>query len=65
MLSKHCQIEDKRALKVTAVILSWGIYGASVDWKRHIKKIMPEEFIKLAMPYIMSGIGSELIHNIS
>lgn len=65
MLSKHCQIEDKQALKVTAVILSWGIYGASVDWKRHIKKIMPEEFIKLAMPYIMSGIGSELIHNIS
>jgi AcrR family transcriptional regulator len=56
MLLKSHQTEDKEALKVTAVVLSWGIYGASVEWKKNSKKIPPEEFIKLAMPFIMSGI---------
>lgn len=56
MLLKRRQTEDEQSLKVIAVILSWGIYGASVDWRKNIKNIPPEEFIKLAMPYIMSGI---------
>lgn len=56
MLIKQCQTEDKQALKVTAVILSWGIYGLSVDWRKNSKEIPPEEFIKLAMPFLMSGI---------
>ena len=56
MLVKHRQTEDHQALKVTAVLLSWGIYGASVDWRKSLKKISPEEYIKLAIPYILSGI---------
>ncbi|MGB4587945.1 MAG: TetR/AcrR family transcriptional regulator [Clostridiaceae bacterium] len=56
MLLKHRETENKQALKVTAVVLSWGLYGASVDWRKNIKKIPPEEFIKLAIPYILSGI---------
>lgn len=56
MLLKRRQPEDNQVLKVTAAILSWGIYGASVDWKKNYKKMLPEKFIKLAMPYIMSGI---------
>jgi len=56
MLLKQRPTEDEQALKVTAVMLSWGIYGASVEWRRNSKKIPPEEFIKSAIPYIISGI---------
>ena len=56
MLVKHRQIEDDQALKVTAVLLSWGIYGASLDWRKSLKKLSPEEYIKLVIPFIVSGI---------
>jgi AcrR family transcriptional regulator len=56
MLLKQNKSEEDEALKITAVILSWGIYGASVEWKRNSKNIPPEEFIKSAIPYIISGI---------
>lgn len=56
MLLKHHQSEEDQGLKVTAVLLSWGIYGASVDWRKSPKKLSPEEYIKLAIPYILSGI---------
>ena len=56
MLSKQRQTDSEQALKITAVMLSWGIYGASVDWRKSNKKIPPEEFIQLAMPFILSGI---------
>ncbi len=51
MLLKQRPTEDEQALKVTAVMLSWGIYGASVEWKRYSKQISPADFIKLAIPY--------------
>jgi AcrR family transcriptional regulator len=56
MLLKPKRTEEDEALKITAVILSWGIYGASVEWKRNSKNVPPEEFIKSAIPYIISGI---------
>ena len=56
MLLKQNTSEEDEALKITAVMLSWGIYGASVEWRRNSKEIQPEEFIKSAIPYIMSGI---------
>ncbi|USK86212.1 TetR/AcrR family transcriptional regulator [Peribacillus asahii] len=56
MLLKQSTIEEGKSLKITAVILSWGIYGASVEWRRDSKELSPEEFIKSAIPYIMSGI---------
>jgi AcrR family transcriptional regulator len=56
MLLKQKTTEEDEALKITAVILSWGIYGASIEWKRNSKKVPPEEFIELAIPYIISGI---------
>jgi len=31
MLSTQNKIEEVEALKITAVILSWGMYGASVE----------------------------------
>jgi len=56
MLVKQTPTEDKEAPKINAVILSWGIYGASVEWKRNGMTIQPEEFIKPSIPYLLSGI---------
>ncbi len=56
MLVKQATTEDKEAPKMNAVILSWGIYGVSVEWKRTDMTIPPEEFIKSAIPYLLSGI---------
>ena len=55
MLLKQNETEEDEALKVTAVILSWGMYGASVEWKRSGENVPPEKFIKSAIPYVMSG----------
>lgn len=57
MLLKQNRTEEDEALKVTAVLLSWGIYGASVEWRRDSKEKSPENFIKLVIPYIQKGIG--------
>lgn len=56
MLLTQNQREEDESLKLTAVILSWGIYGASAEWRRNSKKRPPEQFIKAAIPYIMNGI---------
>lgn len=53
LLKKHL-IEENQVLNRTAVILSWGIYGASVEWRRN-KEVPPEEFIKSIIPFIMYG----------
>lgn len=54
LLKRHSSDEDQ-ALMITAGMLCWGIYGASVEWRRN-SKVPPEEFIKLVIPYIMNGI---------
>jgi len=58
MLLKQHIMEEDEALKITAAILSWGIYGASVEWRRKSENISPEQFIKLAIPYLLSGINA-------
>ncbi|MBP2078315.1 TetR/AcrR family transcriptional regulator [Oceanobacillus polygoni] len=57
MLLNQNKIEVDEGLRITAVILSWGIYGASVEWRRDDKGMLPEEFIKLAIPSIISGVN--------
>lgn len=57
MLLKQNKMEDHEDLRINAVILSWGIYGASVEWKRNGMKISPEEFIKPAIPNLIFGIN--------
>lgn len=54
LLKRHCN-EESEALKRAAVMLSWGIYGASVEWRRN-RNIAPEEFIKSLIPFVMNGI---------
>ena len=58
MLLKQHHTEQDEALKLTAVMLSWGMYGASVEWRRSAQQTPPEQFIKLAIPYIRSGIDN-------
>ncbi|PID23055.1 TetR family transcriptional regulator [Sporosarcina sp. P3] len=53
MLLKQHHSEEDEGLKITAVILSWGIYGASVEWKRKSDEITPEEFIQTAIPHLL------------
>ncbi len=57
MLIKQADTPEDEALKVTAVMLSWGIYGASVEWRRNKKKVLPDSFIKSAIPSILLGVG--------
>jgi len=58
MLLKQHNMEEDEALKITASVLSWGIYGASVEWRRQSENISPEQFVKLAIPYLLSGINA-------
>lgn len=55
LLNQHPS-DDEKALKITAVMLSWGIYGASVEWRRNSDTSAPEEFIKAAIPFIQHGV---------
>lgn len=63
MLLKQHEAEKDEALKITAVLLSWGIYGASVEWRREGQHRPPEEFIKFAFPYIQHGIKGRTGHS--
>lgn len=60
MLVKRHSIEENQALKTTAVMLSWGMYGASVEWRRN-REVPPEEFIKSLIPFVLYGIEFEAI----
>ena len=56
MLLKQHSTEEDQVLKVFSVMLSWGIYGASVEWRKNKKTVPPEDFIRPTIPYLMSGI---------
>ncbi|CEG25519.1 TetR/AcrR family transcriptional regulator [Bacillus sp. B-jedd] len=60
MLSNRDNSEFDDAIKRTAVILSWGIFGASVEWRKSGKAVSPEEFIQPVIPFILSGITRSL-----
>ncbi|WP_394237253.1 TetR/AcrR family transcriptional regulator [Niallia oryzisoli] len=53
MLYKQHKTDQNEALRITAVILSSGLYGASQDWLRNSSGMAPEDYIKLAIPYIL------------
>lgn len=58
LLKQHSTVSDE-SIRIAAVMLSWGIFGASVDWQRN-NRVPPEEYIKLVIPYIMNGVGFRL-----
>ncbi|MEB2494571.1 TetR/AcrR family transcriptional regulator [Peribacillus frigoritolerans] len=55
LLLKQHAIEGNESLRIAAVMLSWGIYGTSVDWQ-HNSTMPPEDYIKLAIPYVTHGM---------
>ncbi|CAM5200141.1 TetR family transcriptional regulator OS=Ureibacillus acetophenoni OX=614649 GN=SAMN05877842_104204 PE=4 SV=1 [Ureibacillus acetophenoni] len=57
MLIKQHGVENDDALKVTALMLSWGLYGASVEWRRSSQYVTPEVYIKKVIPFITNGIN--------
>jgi len=56
LLLKRQSKLDMEALKIGAAVLSWGIYGASVDWK-HNSSLSAEQYIKIALPFIVTEIN--------
>ncbi|MFD4932411.1 TetR/AcrR family transcriptional regulator [Peribacillus butanolivorans] len=56
LLLKRILPKEKEALRIGAVMLSWGIYGASVDWQDN-SSISAEQYIKIAMPYLLNGMA--------
>jgi AcrR family transcriptional regulator len=56
MLVKRHPTKEEQVLKCTAVMLSWGIYGASVEWRKSSQK-SPEDFITIVIPSILYGIN--------
>ncbi|WP_078394459.1 TetR/AcrR family transcriptional regulator [Shouchella patagoniensis] len=55
LLAQHPD-QDKQSLRIGAVMLSWGIYGAAVDWREH-SDTAPEEYIKVVVPYMTGEIA--------
>lgn len=56
MLLNHHETKDEDSLKLTATFLSWGLYGASVEWRRRSEHLTPEQFIKSTIPFILAGL---------
>ncbi|MBU8919283.1 TetR/AcrR family transcriptional regulator [Bacillus sp. FJAT-29953] len=52
MLLKRQPNDENQALKQTAVMLSWGLYGTAVEWRRN-REVPPEEYIKPLIPFII------------
>lgn len=59
MLLAQNKVEEDESLKIAAVMLSWGLYGASVEWRRSGQEIPPERYIKRVIPFILSGVKVE------
>ncbi|MFB9860983.1 TetR/AcrR family transcriptional regulator [Salinicoccus siamensis] len=56
MLAKQNGASDEAGLKLTAVMLSWSMYGASAEWRRSGRDMSPETYIKSSLPYLMHGL---------
>lgn len=52
MLLKRQPNDENQALKQTAVMLSWGLYGTSVEWRRN-RETPREDYIKPLIPFII------------
>jgi AcrR family transcriptional regulator len=48
-LLKQNHLENEESLRMTAVMLSWAVYGAMLDWQAN-SALTAEDYIKKAMP---------------
>lgn len=56
VLKNQFKNDNEQTLQTLAVMLSWGVYGASEEWRRNSEKIEPEKYIKSVIPYLASGM---------
>lgn len=49
MLTKRNERIDEAGMKVTAVMLSWSMYGASAEWRRNGRDVAPETYIQSSL----------------
>ena len=54
LLKQRSKKLDSESLKIGAAVLSWGIYGASVDWKLN-SSLSEKQYIKNALPFLIMG----------
>ncbi|KQO04647.1 TetR/AcrR family transcriptional regulator [Paenibacillus sp. Leaf72] len=47
--------EDEESVRIAAVMLSWSLYGAAVNWQYNGAK-PAEEYIQLVLPYLSQGL---------
>lgn len=55
MLMKETPSKKEEEVRARSVILSWGIYGATVDWWRKSSR-NPEEYINIIMPFFIGDV---------
>lgn len=60
LLLKQSTTASEYSLRIAAVMLSWGIYGASLDWQDNCT-MLPEEYIHWALPYVTHGMDSLIL----
>jgi AcrR family transcriptional regulator len=53
MLKKERPSAEEVALERTANVLSWGLYGASTEWRRSNQNHSPAAFIQPVIPYLL------------
>lgn len=53
MLKNKYPADDNTGLKRIALILSWGLYGASAEWRKMRDNTSPAEYIQSALPYLL------------
>ncbi|GAA3731887.1 TetR/AcrR family transcriptional regulator [Salinicoccus jeotgali] len=56
MLAKRSGASDEEGVKLTAVMLSWSMYGASAEWRRSGRDVSPETYIQSSLAYLMHGL---------
>ncbi|MEF2292550.1 TetR/AcrR family transcriptional regulator [Virgibacillus dokdonensis] len=58
ILLKQHSISESSALKNTAIMLSWGMYGVSVEWRTNSQQSR-KAFIQPIIPYILHGVNKK------
>lgn len=55
LLKKTMPVENLETLRIASVMLSWGIYGATVDWQYN-SQLTAEQYIEKALLPISNGL---------
>lgn len=58
VLRRQMEHEEEDTIQSLAIMLSWGLFGASEAWRRRSDEITPEEYIRSTIPYMIHGLGN-------